>query len=902
MRYGPQSVPVDVTVPIPYESFIDAKAVTGHSAGFEVDLSEINPSLKPITQIMAQWAVRGGKRAIFAKFGLHKTTTQLEIMRLIGNCHPDMFRLIILPLGVIHEFKRDAGDYFTGSYGIKLKFIRRAEEIEGPDVIYLTNYESVREGILDVSRFEAISLDEAAVLRSFGGTKTFREFMDLFEYGVARYKFVATATPSPNDFVEILAYAAFLNIMDVGQAKTRFFQRDSEKADNLTLRPNKEEEFLLWCSEWGLFVQSPSDLGLSDEGYILPDFEIHWHEIPSDYSSAGHETSGQGRLYPDTAIGITHAAREKRRSMLSRMSKLMELRSIEPEAHRVLWHDLEDERTTLESMIPSLATVYGKQDLEDRERILLDFSDGKIQEIGGKPSMLGCGNNFQRHCWWAIYPGISFDFHDFIQSLYRLLRYGQKHPVRIDLIYTEAERHVQKTLIRKWDQHNRLMAKMSAIIREYGLAQNALHGELKRNKAETRAVVASERYTLANNDCILELRDNTLVPSDSVHLILTSIPFATQYEYCSLYNDFGHCDSNEHFFRQMDYLTPNLFRVLKPGRVAAIHVKDRIVPGGITGLGFQSVYPFHADVIYHFTKHGFSFLGMKTIVTDVVRENNQTYRLGWSEQCKDGSRMGAGLPEYLLLFRKPQTDRSKGYADEPVAKDKASYSRHRWQVDAHGFMRSSGDRLLTADNISGLPHHVIFKLFRERFSREVYDYEKHVQLGEALEVCSHCSHIHLGIKEDDDEGKVCGRRENGERCDCSIYESSLPKKFMLLQPPSWHPEVWTDIARMRTLNGAQAAQGKEQHLCPLQFDIIKRVVTQFSMPGELILDPFNGIGSVTSETVKLGRRAYGIELNPQYHEDAIYYTKAAEDKLATPSLFGLLEAEEGESEECPTAT
>src|SRR6185437_3712472 len=118
---------------------------------------------------------------------------------------------------------------------------------------------------------------------------------------------------------------------------------------------------------------------------------------------------------------------------------------------------------------------------------------------------------------------------------------------------------------------------------------------------------------------------------------------------------------------------------LMPGRIMAIHVKDRIVPGGMNGLGFQTVYPFHMHVTAHCMRHGFGYLGMKTIVTDVVRENNQTNRLGWTEQCKDGSKMGVGMPEYLLLFRKPQTYGGKSYADVPVVKTKQRYSRARWQ-------------------------------------------------------------------------------------------------------------------------------------------------------------------------------------------------------------------------------
>jgi hypothetical protein len=302
----------------------------------------------------------------------------------------------------------------------------------------------------------------------------------------------------------------------------------------------------------------------------------------------------------------------------------------------------------------------------------------------------------------------------------------------------------------------------------------------------------------------------------------------------------------------MDFLTPELLRALKPGRVAAIHVKDRIVPGGMTGLGFQTVYPFHARCIEHYTGHGFAYMGMKTIVTDVVRENNQTYRLGWTEQCKDGSKMGCGMPEYLLLFRKPPSETVNSYADEPVVKSKGDYTRSRWQIDAHGFTRSSGNRPLTAEDLENVPHDVIFKMFREFSLTNVYDFEHHVKLGEALEA--------RGI---------------------------LPVTFMLLQPPSWHADVWSDITRMLTLNGAQSAKGREMHLCPMQFDIADRVIAQFSMPGETVLDPFSGLGTVVYRSLLQRRKGIGIELSHRYFLDGAAYCHAAAQEMAMPDLFAL---------------
>lgn len=718
-------------------------------------------------------------------------------------------------------------------------------------------------------------------LRGFGGTKTFREFMRVFEGSGIRYRFVATATPSPNEYIELLAYSAFLEVMQVGEAKTRFFKRNSEKADQLTIHEHKKREFWLWCATWAIFLQRPSDLGYSDEGYDLPEMEVHWHEIASDHSDAGHEVSGQGRLVKSAAIGVTHAAREKRDSLPGRIAKMMELRALDPAAHRIIWHDLEAEREAIEKATGA-AAVWGSQDLDEREKIVADFSDGRIPELAGKPVMLGSGCNLQRHCAWAIYLGIGFKFNDFYQSIHRIHRFLQDKRVRIDLIYTEAEREIRRTLEDKWIRHVEMMKEMSEIIREFGLAEAALASTLQRSIGVERRDAAGASWTLVNNDSVLECID---APDESVHLILTSIPFSTQYEYTPSYNDFGHTDDNEHFWRQMDFLTPELFRMLKPGRIAAIHVKDRIVPGGINKLGFQTVAPFHAEAINHFTKHGFAYMGMKTIVTDVVRENNQTYRLGWTEQCKDGTKMGVGMPEYLLIFRRPPSDTSNSYADEPVIKDKGKYTRSRWQVDAHGFARSSGQRLIAPEDMDRLTHQQIFQLFRKHTTENVYNYENHVALAESLECCPGCGHIHLGVT--DDNAKRCG---NGG-CRCAKPSGRLPVTFMLLQPSSWSDDVWSDVTRMLGMNTLQHQAGREQHLCPMQWDIADRAITQYTMAGEMVFDPFAGLGTVPYRAVLLGRRGLGVELNTRYWADGCVYCEAAEQKMSTPTLFDMFKVE-----------
>ena len=1052
-----------------YCEFLQRKVCIAPSLGFEPASGEINRALLLHQPLIVEACLRGGRRAVFAKFGLGKTVMDLEIVRICSE-HERGRGLIILPLGVRQEFVRDALDVLH--WPDPPKFIRSIDEA-GPTGVYLTNYETVRDGKIDPRDFVVVGLDEADVLRGFGGTKTFRELMatcagDRKSLNVrersaeVKYRFVFTATPSPNDHIELLAYAAFLGIMDVSQAKTRFFKRNPEKADELEIHPHKEAEFWAWVSTWAIFCSKPSDIdpSFSDSGYDMPPLDLHWHEIQSDHSDAGTERDGQGLLFRNVAIGVQNASKEKRDSMEPRIAKLVEIVNVERERARseseaaqdsrnervsaqisigtvspseehpgqassegiseallrsesrtaasgtapegegavssagsegkegaraprdptplrddssgfrghlglagqgvralsaqpgcgadvrrslpqdgdgtrdslhavqcgvgpsgrrsgiahggsrisdqvVIWCDLNDEqrriRAALSSQGISVSSLDGALQIEEREERLNAWRDCKTSVFLSKPQMYGAGVNLQQsHI--MVFVGIGFKARDIIQACHRIHRFQQQHRCSIHFLYTEAEREVRRTLERKWAQHLELEEKMTAIIREHGLGNLEMIHALKRSVGVERCETSGENYRLVHNDCVLE---TAAMADSSVDLVLTSIPFSSQYEYSPNYADFGHSDNNAHFFQQMDYLTPQLLRVLKPGRIAAIHVKDRIVPMGMTSLGSPTAYPFHAKCIEHFTtcpecrvriavanskgesaqdcRHRFAYLGMKTIVTDVVRENNQTYRLGWTEQCKDGTKMGVGMPEYLLLFRRPPTDCSTSEADQPVAKAKplvvdadgshvpfgtglksgtkekrpivlnSGYSRSRWQIDAHGYTRSSGNRALTAEDLASVSHDVIFKLFRDYNLASVYEFEHHVRLGESLEA----------------SGK-------------------LPVTFMLLQPPSWHPDVWSDVTRMLTLNGSQSAKGKEMHLCPMQFDLADRAIEQWSMPGELVYDPFAGLGTVPYRAVLKGRRGLGCELSTPYWLDSAAYCAAAEREMSMPDLFGVV--------------
>lgn len=833
-----------------YLEFLKSKIEIAKDSGFEVEPSEVNKALKPHQKDAVIWALRGGRRALFESFGLGKTVQEIEFCHLAAE-HENGRALIVLPLGVKQEFTRDAVELLGYE---KPEYCRTMQEVEASkSQIVLTNYERVRDGDIRPDYFCATSLDEASVLRSFG-SKTYQTFLDKFKN--VPYKLVATATPSPNKYKELIHYAGYLEVMDTGQALTRFFQRDSTKANNLTLYPNMEDEFWLWVSSWALFITKPSDLNpeYSDAGYVLPPLQVNWHEIPVHYGDTANK-DGQVQLFTEAAAGLKEAAEVKRESIDIRVQKMKEIVDSAPGDNFILWHDLESERHAIKKALPAVVDIFGSQDYDIREQRVIDFSEGKTRLFATKKELSGSGCNFQKHCHREIFLGVDYEFNDFIQAVHRCYRFLQSEVVIVDILYMENERQIKDALLEKWKNHNHMVEKMIEIVKKYGLnsANKAerLGRKLGVEGSREERTVKGSNYTAVYGDCVEETR---AMESNSVDLIHTSIPFGNHYEYSANYNDFGHNQNTERFFEQMDFLTPELLRVLRPGRVAAIHVKDRVLFGNATGTGMPTVEPFHAECISHYMKHGFQYFGMITVVTDVVRENNQTYRLGWTEQCKDGSKMGVGCPEYILLFRKLPTDRSTAYADVPVTKTKDEYTRAQWQIDAHGYWRSSGDRLLSKEELQDVAVDNLQAVYR-KFSREsVYSYEEHVELAKKLD-------------------------ENGK----------LPATFMVVAPGSWNQlEVWDDINRMRTLNTTQSKRKAQMHVCPLQLDIVERIINRYSNPGDLVYDPFGGIMTVPMSAVKMKRRGYACELNPDYFRDGVGYLQAAEDEVGAPTLFDFM--------------
>lgn len=832
-----------------YKDFLEKKVVIAKDYGFqEFDDTKLNSKLLPHQKDIVSWAIKGGRRAIFASFGLGKTVMQLELAVQVSNITNKPF-LICMPLGVVGEFKDDLEFLYPEK---NIKYITDSDLVDTLDIntIYVTNYERIRKGDVTAELFGGVSFDEASILRNL---KTETTNYVLKHFKDVNYRFVATATPTPNDFIEILNYADYMGVIDRGHALTRFFQRDSTKAGHLTLYPNKKEEFWKWVSTWAVFINKPSDLGYDDTGYLLPKLNFNEVLVENLTDDVILNKRGEQVLFKDTTKSLIDVSREKSESIDIRINKAFEIVNEKPSDNWILWHHLEAERQKINKKFNefSIKSVYGSQTNSEKESLLIDFKHSKYQILSTKPKIAGSGCNFQHACNNMVFVGIDYKFNDFIQAIHRCYRFKQTKEVNVYAIYTQNEQDVLKALKDKWRKHIELQTEMINLVREYGLNTDKIKSDMKRQIFNNRRQAKISDATVYNEDTVILHNE---LPDNYSDMILTSIPFGDHYEYSDNYNDMGHNHGNDEFFKQMDFLTPNLLRTLKPGKIAAIHVKDRIRYSYQNGTSFTTIDDFSGKTVAHFQKHGFYLIGKITVTTDVVRENNQTYRLGWSEQCKDATKMGVGLPEYVLLFRKAPTENNNAYADEPCTKTKEEYTRANWQLDAHNYWKSNGNRFFSSKELQQMEVAAICNHWKKHNSEQVYSFQEHLAICEELEK----------------QGKL----------------SSL---FMTLPNHSNNELVWTDINRMNTLNTNQANRKKEKHICPLQLDIIERLIERFTMKGDIVDDPFGGLFSTAYKALEMGRKAVSVELNPEYYDDGLYYLKSVEYKLNVPTLFDILD-------------
>jgi DNA modification methylase len=885
-----------------YEEFLASKIKLAPKGGIQVNRELLHHSLRPDQKDIALWGLELGAALIAPDAGMGKTRIGIEVCRiLVGEFGGKA--LIVTELGAADTFiDKDPEVGEAAAMGLTIDYVTCQEEsLASACSTVVTNYERVRDGRFDFSGFTVVWLDEGDYVKNMASETT---NVLKFELAKVKYKYIATATPSPNEVLELINYAHVLGICDRGQILTRFFQRNSVKAGELTLHPQHEDDFWLWVHSWCIAITSPKDLGYDYPGFELPELRLHWVEVPIGKAlDAGNEKDGQARLFIQSRSGLAETAKIKRESIDARIYKALEIRSQFPQDHFILWHHLEAERKAIKDAFDfknkSFGEIYGSQDWEIREKNIIGFTKGELTDLSTKPSVSGVGCNFQKYCCKEIFVGITDSFTDLYQALKRVYRfYNPSKTVDIWLLYTPEEYDIVLNLQRKWQEHDTMREKTRLIIEKYGLNHSKYIEEKRRSFKMDRKEWKGDSFDLANNDSVLEIQH---VPDNSAGMILTSIPFGNHYEYSDKYNDFGHNQTNEDFFKQMNFLVPQMLRVLQPGRIAAIHTKNRIHYGSVTGRGFSTFHRFTHMAADCFEKHGFHTMGFHYVPTDVVAENNQTYRLGYGEMQKDSTKMGSGIPEEIWIFRKAPTSNAKAYADihvehnmgacpfcnhiAPVGKfiregaivfdcpsckqffpeeelatnqdeEQPYYSIANWQIDADAFWRSSGDRYLQPEELAGMNMKQVRAWWNKFNAGMIYDYDQHVELLKLL----------------DSRGK-------------------LSRKYTTLPLRSNVPYIWNDVNRMQGLNLEQSKRKQQNHICPMPYDQVGRLIELYSNPGDRVDDDFGGLGTTGVESIKRGRRTRLCELNETYAKCAYFYLRQAEQKKKIPTLFDMIQPE-----------
>ena len=438
-----------------YKAFLESKQVAVEPSGFTPD--SLCSDLFEFQSDIDRWALERGRAAIFADCGLGKTPMQLQWAESVTR-KLNKPVLIHAPLAVSKQTEREGK-----KFGIPVKVVASDIEVRGPGV-YVTNYEKMQH--FDPSRFGGVVLDESSILKSFSGAT---RNMLIERYYNTPMKLACTATPAPNDFMELGNHSEFFGVLTRTEMLSTFFVHDGGDTAKWRLKGHAEEEYWKWICQWAVMIRKPSDLGYSDAGFELPPLTIE-HVIVRGKNAM------DGFLFPVEASTLDERRAARRGSLADRVHASAEVvnKSSEP---WLIWCDLNAEGDMLAKLIPDAVQVAGSDKDDDKESRMLGFSDRKHRVLISKPSICGFGMNWQ-HCSNVDYVGLSDSYEKFYQSLRRIYRFGQKSPVRCRVITAEQEGAVVKNIERKEADAMRMAREMVKHMSVYNI--EAVHKQTVR--------------------------------------------------------------------------------------------------------------------------------------------------------------------------------------------------------------------------------------------------------------------------------------------------------------------------------------------------------------------------------------------------------------------------------------
>lgn len=626
-----------------YEAFIESKLTRIPDSGF--DAVDMNDMLFDFQKDIVEWACRKGKAAIFADCGMGKTPMQLEWARQVHN-HTGGNVLILAPLAVAAQTRRE-GDKF----GIGVTVCRSQSDVK--DGINVTNYEIMHK--FDLSSFDGIVLDESSILKSFTSA-TRNAIIDGFKS--TPYKLACTATPSPNDYMELGNHAEFVGAMTRTEMLAMFFIHDGGSTSKWRLKGHAQSKFWDFVSSWAVMIRDPEDMGYKMEGFDLP-------QLIEDVIEVESGIVDDTRLFNIAAEGLQEQQQAKRKTIQKRAQKCAEMVNSNNRPW-IVWCELNDESAALSRMIPDAVEVRGSDSPDFKEDAMIGFADGRYRVIVTKPSICGFGMNWQ-HCADMVFCGLSNSYEQYYQAIRRCYRFGQTRPVNVHIVISELERGIVSNVMRKKDDASDM---------EDAMIERA--SNIRRDRLNTRRdsmvyvedTVETDEYKAMMGDCVQRIRE---IPDDSIGFSVFSPPFASLYTYTNSEYDMGNCKTDGEFAEHFGFLVGELFRVLKPGRCISFHCMN--LPTSKERDGYIGIRDFRGELIRVFQKAGFIYHSEVTIWKDPVTAMQRTKALGLlnKQKNKDSALCRQGIPDYLVTMRKP------GDNDDPIAHNNEQFPISEWQ-------------------------------------------------------------------------------------------------------------------------------------------------------------------------------------------------------------------------------
>jgi len=595
-----------------YLEFLETKQKTHINSGFSIDESELNNSMFDFQKFIVKRALKSGKYAIFADCGLGKTLMQLEWANQV--CKKTNGKVLILaPLAVVGQTIQEGA-----KFGIDMSNI---------DV---NNYEQLDN--MDCSIYSGIVLDESSILKNFEGA-TKKLILDSFSN--TPYKLACTATPSPNDPMELGNHSEFLDVMSRNEMLAMYFVHDGGETAKWRLKGHAVKLFYQFIGTWAIMLNKPMDIGFEMKGYNLPTLNLIEKQIITPKRD-------NGSLFNDAIISATNFNQELRLTKVNRLDEVVSIINSKPEENFIIWIKQNEEGELLKKLLPDSVEVKGSDTNEWKKEKLLGFANNEFRILITKTKIASFGMNYQ-NCRNQVFASLDFSFEGLYQAIRRSYRFGQKHEVNIYLITTDTMSNVKESINHKQKQFEIMQLEMSNAINEN------LAGRLLSNNSYDTLEENNEWYKIKRGDCVQLISS---IDDESIGLSVFSPPFAELYTYSSHVEDMGNSKDYNEFLIQFSYLIKELYRVMMSGRNVAVHCMDLPIQKG--KHGFIGLRDFSGLLLRAFEDAGFVYASRVTIWKDPVVEMQRTKALGLlhKQVKKDSTMSRVGIPDYVMIFRK----------------------------------------------------------------------------------------------------------------------------------------------------------------------------------------------------------------------------------------------------------